>query len=75
MSPFTFADGTYVPSGNWVCVPQQAIMLDENNYANANVFDGFRFVRNKDQDSPFSDSRFSHPSWSFPFWGSVKQAW
>ena len=74
LSPFTFSDGVHVPSGNWVCVPQQALMQDPANYPDPMTFDGFRFANGKDGNTT-SESRFSHPSWRFPFWGSVKQAW
>ncbi|KAL9134458.1 MAG: hypothetical protein Q9175_004360, partial [Cornicularia normoerica] len=73
LSPFTFSDGVHVPSGNWVCVPQQALMQDPAIYPDPMIFDGFRFANGKDGNAT-SDSRFSHPSWRFPFWGSVKQA-
>ncbi|KAL9095069.1 MAG: hypothetical protein Q9165_002671 [Trypethelium subeluteriae] len=37
------------------------------------TFHGFRFA-SQGGDNAKSESRFSHPSWRFPFWGSVKQA-
>lgn len=70
MSPFTFADGTYVPKNNWVCVPHLPLMTDPATYPDPETFNGFRFVG---KDGVSSDSRFSHTSWSFPYWGSVKQ--
>ena len=72
MSPFTFADGTHVPKDNWVCVPHLPLMTDPATYPDPDTFDGFRFV-SKDGTDP--QSRFSHTSWSFPYWGSVKQGW
>ena len=76
MSPFTFSDGTHVPANNWVVVPQQRMMKDPANYAEPDTFDGFRFVKGNDTTAASnSESRLSHPSWRFPFWGSVKQAW
>ena len=74
MTPFTFSDGTYVPTNNWLTVPQQALMKDPANYDNPEVFNGFRFVK-ENEEMAESESRLSHPSWRFPFWGSVKQAW
>ncbi|KAI9814562.1 MAG: hypothetical protein M1827_003117 [Pycnora praestabilis] len=73
LSPFTFKDGTHIPTGNWACVPQQALMQDPANYPDSTTFNGFRFVNDKGVTKG-SDSRFSHPSWLFTFWGSVKQA-
>ena len=74
MTPFTFSDGTHVPANNWIVVPQQAQMKDPANYPEPEKFDGFRFVKYS-QEGASSESRLSHPSWRFPFWGSVKQAW
>lgn len=73
MAPFTFSDGTHVPANNWIVVPQQAQMKDPANYAEPEKFVGFRFVTHS-REGAASESRFSHPSWRFPFWGSVKQA-
>jgi len=73
-TPFTFSDGTYVPPKNWVVVPQLVQMKDPANYANPETFDGNRFVKHTWEDAA-SESRLSHPSWRFPLWGSVKQAW
>jgi len=72
-SPFTFVDGTVVPKNNWICVPQQAIMQDEANYQDPATFNGFRFVK---ADVPGATaSKFSTPSFDFPFWGSIKRPW
>ncbi|KAM0794867.1 cytochrome P450 [Usnea florida] len=73
MTPFVFSDGTHIPAGNVVCVPQQAMMQDPNNYANPLEFQGFRFVTWRD-GIPTSTSRLSHPGPLFPFWGSVGHA-
>ena len=35
---------------------------------------GFQFIEYEGGRTE-SESRLSHPSWRFPFWGSVKQAW
>lgn len=72
MSPFTFSDGTYVPADNWICVPQQAPMTDPTIYPKPNTFDGFRFVVD---ETARSESRLTHSSWAFLFWGSVRQSW
>lgn len=75
VNSFTFKDGTHVPKGNWVCIPQQAIMGDPSLYNDPTVFQGFRFVNREDEENPTSKVRFSHPSWIFPYWGTIKQAW
>ncbi|KAL9077853.1 MAG: hypothetical protein Q9157_003230 [Trypethelium eluteriae] len=74
LSPFTFSNGTHVPPDNWIVVPQKAQMTDSANYDDAETFHGFRFA-SQGSEGTRSESRFSHPSWQFPFWGSVKQAW
>lgn len=74
MSAFTFSDGTHIPANNWVVVPQQAQMKDPSYYPDPEKFNGFRFIHEQGKDAS-SESRLSHPSWRFPFWGSVKQAW
>lgn len=73
LSPFTFSDNIHISAGNWTCVPQQAMMQDPANYSEPTIFNEFRFANEK-ECSAKSESRFSHPSWLFPFWESVKQA-
>lgn len=75
LSPFTFSDGTHVPAGNWLCIPQREIMQDASYYEDPLSFQGFRFVDRTSRAGPIPESRLSHPSWTFPFWGTVKQAW
>ena len=70
---FTFSDGFTMPGGTWVGIPQQALMLDPRNYDDPLRFDGRRFVTT-DNGAPVSATRLSHPSESFPFWGSVARA-
>lgn len=74
MTPFTFSDGASVPSGNFICIPSENIMNDASIYDDPSKFDGFRFV-DRSNDESTSKLRFSHPSWKFPYWGTVKQAW
>ncbi|KAJ7247865.1 cytochrome P450 [Mycena haematopus] len=49
MKDFTFSDGTTVPAGTLVGIPVLAEHHDEANYANAGVFDPFRFSRMREQ--------------------------
>ncbi|KAJ7086865.1 cytochrome P450 [Mycena belliarum] len=44
---FTFSDGTTIPDGAFLSVPANAIHSDPDNYANPEVFDGFRFSRQR----------------------------
>ncbi|RAK94386.1 cytochrome P450 [Aspergillus costaricaensis CBS 115574] len=45
LTPFTFSDGLRVDRGDWVCIPQRAMMRDPARYSHAEQFDGFRFAR------------------------------
>ncbi|TVY21934.1 Cytochrome P450 monooxygenase paxQ [Lachnellula arida] len=73
MKPFTFSDGASVPVGNFICIPSAEIMGNEAIYPNASKFDGFRFVESNKSETT-GGLKFSHPSWKFPYWGTVKQA-
>jgi len=50
LQDFTFSDGTFVPKGTTVSVASGAMHHDEANYANAAVFDGFRFANMREGD-------------------------
>lgn len=71
--PFQFSDGTVVPTNNWIAVPQQAIMQDSVHYNDPSTFNPFRFLNHDGKMKP--DSRFSTPSFEFPFWGGTKRPW
>ncbi|MCJ1362557.1 hypothetical protein MMC16_001661 [Acarospora aff. strigata] len=73
MEPFTFSDGSYVPAGNVVCVPQQALMRDARYYRDPAEFDGFRFVVQEDGKLK-SAPKLTDMIPSFPFWGASKKA-
>ncbi|KNZ80774.1 Ent-kaurene oxidase [Termitomyces sp. J132] len=45
LKDFTFSDGTVVPKGHIIAVPNFAMHYDEENYVDASVFDGFRFSK------------------------------
>ncbi|EFQ99667.1 hypothetical protein MGYG_02680 [Nannizzia gypsea CBS 118893] len=71
MVPYTMEDGCHIPAGHWIAIPQLALMRDEKIWPNGKEFEGFRFV---DEQGDASESRFTHPSHEFPFWGSIKHA-
>jgi cytochrome P450 len=76
IAPFTFADGTNVPLNNWIVIPQHALMRDTANYDDPNTFHGFRFANpNAAGIVDPASSRFSTPSFNFPFWGGTKRPW
>ncbi|CRG87276.1 Ent-kaurene oxidase [Talaromyces islandicus] len=66
LKTFKFSDGTVVPKGAWVCVPQRAVQRDAAYYENPEQFDGHRFVN---QGSALTDLDAR-----FPFWGLGKRA-
>jgi hypothetical protein len=70
MTPYTTADGCHIPSGNWLAIPQIALMRDEKIWSNGKGFEGFRFV----DENQSSESRWTHPSYEYPFWGSIRHA-
>ena len=75
MVDYTFADGTFVPAGNSVGMPQCVTMLDENLWKNPNEFQGFRHVPDPSKAVPGGAHRFTHTGDDWPFWGSKRQAW
>jgi cytochrome P450 len=54
MRDYTFSNGTTITKGTTVVAPILAIHRDENAYKNADEFDGFRYVKLREQygDSP-----------------------
>lgn len=72
MVPYISPDGYHIPAGNWIAIPQIPLMRDENLWPRALDFEGFRFVNEKDGTS---ESRLTHPSYEFPFWGSIRHPW
>ncbi|KAJ7778112.1 cytochrome P450 [Mycena metata] len=49
LQPFTFSDGTTIPTGTLVGVPILAAHHDDANYADADTFDGGRFARMREE--------------------------
>ncbi|EHK23856.1 uncharacterized protein TRIVIDRAFT_200187 [Trichoderma virens Gv29-8] len=76
--PYTFQDGSSINKGDWVCVPQRAMMQDNTRYRDPQIFDGFRFARANVQlqqhrqsaDVPDQrESKFTDTSPDWPIWG------
>ncbi|OTA95818.1 hypothetical protein M434DRAFT_20050 [Hypoxylon sp. CO27-5] len=57
LKPFSFADGTTVQPGQWVCAPLASMNLDPNNHARPDEFHGFRFVHASDLTQSLSKTR------------------
>lgn len=86
LKDFTFSDGTHVPAGNVICVPQQAIMRDAQHYDRPDEFMPFRFVTNHHQsegkngnkaetDDEAAHQKFTDLKPHFYLWGAAKNPW
>lgn len=79
LGPYVFRDGSRLSEGDWVCVPQRAMMRDGSRYSHADTFDGFRFARANDalrrgarpdevpdrSPSSLTDATIEWPIWGF----------
>jgi hypothetical protein len=78
LSPFTFSDGFTVAVGDWICIPQQAMMHNPKLYRDPATFDAFRFIA-KGSDKPDTHnkntSHFTDASLEWLMWGSGKTVW
>ncbi|KAL9577511.1 MAG: hypothetical protein Q9212_006316 [Teloschistes hypoglaucus] len=63
LQPYTFADGTSLPQGSIVSIPQRAIMRDAMYYDNPETFDGFRFASDSATAKKYTDIDVSYPTW------------
>lgn len=72
LQPYTFSDGTHIAMGDVVCAPMRAMMLDEKNFTDSRIFNGFRFV---DMDGCKSRSKLVDGDTKFLLWGLGKRAW
>ncbi len=50
LRPFTFSSGVTIPAGTLVAHPTHSIHTDEELYANAQEFDGFRFLKLREKE-------------------------
>ncbi|KAI0490292.1 cytochrome P450 [Xylaria cf. heliscus] len=80
----TLQDGSVVKEGDWVCIPQRAMMHDSSRYANPEIFDGRRFasanammlkgqLTNLVPDKETSSLTTTSIEW--PIWGLGNTAW
>ncbi|KAL8879772.1 MAG: hypothetical protein Q9198_002682 [Flavoplaca austrocitrina] len=71
---FTFADGTHVPAGNVICVPQQAVMRDSKYYDRPDDFLPFRFAKERGVGNA-ATQKFTDLKPHFYLWGATAQPW
>ena len=69
LAPFQFSGGVQAHIGDWVCVPQLAMMRDPQHYMNPEVFDAFRFA-----NAP-TKTRFTDTGDSWMIWGTGNTTW
>lgn len=58
---YALSDGFVIPKGTTIGVPTQAISMDPDVYEDPEVFDGFRFVKLRDE-SGLDDARLQYAS-------------
>lgn len=76
MIPFKLSSGIYIPAGNLIAVPQQAILRNRDAYPNPEHFDPMRFLTKSDrQRSEGATTKFTDVDYAYPYWGSPKKAW
>ena len=76
LKDFKFSDGSYVPAGNVICVPQQAVMRDPKYYDRPDEFLLYRFV--KYQNNGHDDGaiqKFTELKSHFYLWGTTAKPW
>ena len=49
LRPFTFSNGVTIPAGTLVSLPIRPIHVDEDIYPNAQEFDGYRFLKLREE--------------------------
>ncbi|KAG7005467.1 FAD-dependent monooxygenase [Physcia stellaris] len=77
ITPFEFSDGLRVLAGDWVCLPQQAMMRDARFYPQPTSFEPTRFIRQGEQNTrgralPHAKAvrpRFTDVGSRWPIWG------
>lgn len=73
--PLTLSDGTYIPKGTVMVTPAEATHFDNENYENADVFDPFRFAREKERDGSAVKHQYVTTSAEYVPFGHGKHAW
>jgi len=54
LKDFTFSNGTTVPAGCMIGIPHRSVHCDPDNYADPDVFDGFRFSKMREKEGESS---------------------
>jgi cytochrome P450 len=72
---FTFSDGSQVPAGTLVAVPQHELLRDEQIYEDPDHFNGHRFYTPESESDPAANVKHTDVRWDFPYWGAPSHAW
>lgn len=79
LTSFKFSDGLSIAQGDWVCIPQQAMMHDPLHFRDPLKFDGFRFVQERGGEDIVAHSSkaslFTDTSLDWLVWGLGKTVW
>ena len=73
VKPFTFSDGTHIPTGTYIHAATASIQTDENYYPNPTQFDPFRFSNLQEADS--HKNEFASTASDYLPFGHGKHAW
>lgn len=74
LKSFTFSDGSHIPAGNLVSVPQRVVMQDQESYPEPKSFNPYRYIKAEtDEDAP--KTKYADVNWSYTFWGSPRKSW
>lgn len=75
MKDFNFSDGSHVPAGNMLAVPQHALMRDARIYTEPDRFNGHRFYTPESEVESTACTKHTDVSWDFPYWCAPNHAW
>lgn len=74
LQPVTLPSGAYLPAGNLIAVPQQAVYQDASEFPEPLLFNPHRF-RPRNQESDEATKKFTDVSYTYLHWGSPRRAW
>lgn len=76
LQDFALSDGTILPKGTLVAAPLRAMHYDDENYADANTFQPWRFYRESDEsDGEVNAQSMTTTTPTYLSFGHGKTAW
>ena len=75
MKDVTLSDGTFIPKGTLLAAAADPTHHDESIYANADVYDPFRFANMRESDGEGLKHQFVNTSVDYVSFGHGKHAW